>query len=180
MQLHDRLHIRSDRWASDLLKPWINDMSATSTRISLANLTVGRTPQPELIRAAAEAGFGKVGLLIMTATAQPLQHEVIGRPEVIREIKAALGTRMSASSTSRPSSCRHRPTWSVSGPPWSSGPKSALRTSRSIGTELAPNATFLSPEQRIDLFGRLCDEAVQFGLTVGVEFMMYRDIRTWQ
>ena len=51
---------------------------------------MGRTPQTELIHAAAAAGFGKVGLLVMTATAQPLQHEVIGRPEVIREIKSAL------------------------------------------------------------------------------------------
>jgi sugar phosphate isomerase/epimerase len=49
-----------------------------------------------------------------------------------------------------------------------------------IGTEFRPDATFLAPAERIDLFGRLCDEAVQFGLTVGVEFMLYRDIRTWQ
>ena len=156
----------------------INDTQLN--RISLANLTVGRTPQTELIRAAAQAGFGKVGLLIMTATAQPLQHEVIGRPEIIREIKAALkdtgvGVFDIEAFVLSPQTDleRFRPALEL-------GAEVGATHISSIGTEFAPDATFLSTEQRIDLFGRLCDEAARFGLTVGVEFMMYRDIRTWR
>ena len=149
-------------------------------RISLANLTVGRTTQTELIHAAAQAGFGKVGLLIMTATAQPLHHEVIGRPEVIREIKATLkdtgvGVFDIEAFVLSPQTDleRFRPALEL-------GAELGATHISSIGTEFAPDATFLSTEQRIDLFGRLCDESAQFGLTVGVEFMMYRDIRTWR
>ena len=149
-------------------------------RISLANLTVGRTTQTELIQAAAQAGFGKVGLLIMTATAQPLQHEVIGRPEVVREIKATLedtgvGVFDIEAFVLSPQTDleRFRPALEL-------GAELGATHISSIGTEFAPDATFLSTQQRIDLFGRLCDEAAQFGLTVGVEFMMYRDIRTWR
>jgi len=148
--------------------------------ISLANLTVGRTAQVELIRAAAGAGFGKVGLLLMTATAQPLQHEVIGRPDVIREIKAAsrdtgVGIFDVEAFVLSPQTDikRFRPALEL-------GAELGATHISSIGTEFADNATFLSKEQRIDLFGRLCDEAAQFGLTVGVEFMMYRDVQTWR
>ena len=149
-------------------------------QFSLANLTVGRTAQTELIRAAAQAGFGKVGLLIMTATAQPLQHEVIGRPEVIREIKAAsrdtgVGVFDVEAFVLSPQTDleRFRPALEL-------GAELGATHISSIGTEFAPDATFLSKEQRTDLFGRLCDEAARFGLTVGVEFMLYRDISTWQ
>jgi sugar phosphate isomerase/epimerase len=147
---------------------------------SLANLTVGRIPQAELIQAAASAGFGKVGLLIMTATSQPLQHEVIGRPEVVREIKAVLkdtGVRVfdiEAFVLSPETDLkRFKPALEL-------GADLGATHISSIGTEFAPNATYLSANQRVDLFGRLCEEAAQFGLTVGVEFMLYRDIRTWQ
>jgi sugar phosphate isomerase/epimerase len=149
-------------------------------QLSLANLTVGRVPQQELIRAAAAAGFGKVGLLIMTATAQPLQHELLGQPQVVREVKAALrdtGTRVfdiEAFVLSPQTDLeRFKPALEL-------GAELGATHISSIGTELAEGATFLSPAQRVDLFGRLCDEAMQFGLTVGVEFMLYRDIRTYR
>ena len=149
-------------------------------QFSLANLTAGRIPQTELIQAAASAGFGKVGLLVMTATPQPLQHELIGRPEVIREIKAALrdtGVRVfdieAFVLSPQTDLKRFRPALEL-------GAELGATHISSIGTEFAPGAAFLTPDERIDLFGRLCDDAAQFGLTVGVEFMMYRDIRTWR
>jgi sugar phosphate isomerase/epimerase len=149
-------------------------------RLSLANLTVGRTAQSELIQAAAEAGFGKVGLLVMTATAQPLQHEIIGRPEVIRDIKSTLRATgvgvfdIEAFVLSPQTNLeRFKPALEL-------GAELGASHISVIGTEFGPNATFLTAEERIDLFGRLCDFAAQLGLSVGVEFMLYRDIRTWQ
>ncbi len=148
--------------------------------LSLANLTLGRTPQTVLIEAAAAAGFGKVGMLLMTATAQPLQYEVLGQPQVIREIKAALsatGVRVfdvEAFVISPQTQLeRFKPALELAA-------EFGASHISAIGTEFAPQATFLSPEQRVELFARLCDMAAQFGLTVGVEFMLYRDIRTWQ
>ncbi len=181
-------------------------------RFSLANLTVGRIPQTELIEAAAEAGFGAVGLLIMTATPQPLEHELIGNPAAIRETKAALrsngirafdieafvlspdtdlarfrtamalgaelgATHLSAIGTQ----------WPAGFPAAGAGSHSAAGAQPSPGTGLSaagtqpsPGAGLLGDEQRVELFARLCDQAAEFGLTVGVEFMLYRDIRDWR
>ena len=152
----------------------------TLSTISLANLTIGRTPQTELIEAAAAAGFGKVGMLLMTATAQPLQYEVMGQPQVIREVKCALkdtGVRVfdiEAFVISPQTDLeRFKPALEL-------GAELGASHISSIGTEFSSSATFLSSEHRVDLFGRLCDQAAQFGLKVGVEFMLYRDIRTWR
>lgn len=148
--------------------------------LSLANLTVGRTPQVDLVEAAAAAGFGKVGLLLMTATSQPLQHEVIGRPQAVRELKAALsdtGVRVfdveAFVISAQTDLERFKPALAL-------GAELGATHISSIGAEFASSSTFLSANQRVDLFGRLCEQAAQFGLTVGVEFMLYRDIRTWQ
>jgi len=200
-------------------------------RFSLANLTVGRIPQTELIEAAAEAGFGAVGLLIMTATPQPLEHELIGNPAAIRETKAALrsngirafdieafvlspdtdlarfrtamalgaelgATHLSAIGTQWPAgfpAAGAQPSSGSTGlsagdaQPSSSMSLSAAGMQSSSGTGLStadtqpsPGAGLLGDEQRVELFARLCDQAAEFGLTVGVEFMLYRDIRDWR
>lgn len=127
-------------------------------RLSLANLTVGRTPPPDLVRAAAAARFGKVGLLEVSATAQPLQHEVIGRSEVVLEVKAPLReTDMRVFDIEAfvlpPETDleRFRPAMEV-------GAELGATHIASIYTELVPDARFLTPVQRVDLFGRLCDE----------------------
>lgn len=154
--------------------------SPSLSTLSLANLTVGRTPQTELIEAAAAAGFGKVGPLLMTATSQPLQYEVIGQPKVIREVKAALkdtGVRVfdiEAFVISPETDLdRFKPALEL-------GAELGASHISAIGTEFSSADSFLSTKQRVDLFANLCDQAAQFGLTVGVEFMLYRDIRTWQ
>ncbi|MGF6629548.1 sugar phosphate isomerase/epimerase [Pseudomonas frederiksbergensis] len=147
---------------------------------SLANLTIGRTPQPELIHAAADAGFGKVGLLLMTATAQPLQYEVLGRPQVISDIKQALRDTGIGVFDIEAFVLSPETNLEKFKPALELGAELGATHISSIGTELSATAKFLSDEQRVDLFGRLCNEAAQFGLTVGVEFMLYRDIKTWQ
>ncbi|MGL9622951.1 sugar phosphate isomerase/epimerase [Bradyrhizobium sp. U531] len=153
---------------------------ATLSQVSIANLTVGRVDPVELIEGAAASGFGAVGLLLMSATAQPLQHEIVGRPEVIRKVKSALKAHnirvfdVEAFILSPVTNLeRFRPALEVA------AELGATHIS-SIGTEVIGNGAFLEPAQRIDLFGRLCDEAARFGLHVGVEFMLYRDIRTWR
>ena len=58
--------------------------------LAVENLTVGRMEPVRFIEEAGAAGFGAVGLPLATATPGPLMHEIVGRPEVIRAIKAAL------------------------------------------------------------------------------------------
>ena len=53
--------------------------------VSVANLTIGRMDPVHFIEEAAAAG-----LLLATATPRPVEHEIVGRPEVIRATKATL------------------------------------------------------------------------------------------
>ena len=61
---------------------------ATLHRLSLADLTVSDASPIELVASAADAGFGAVGLLVRSATGKPVRHEIAGRPDVVREIRA--------------------------------------------------------------------------------------------
>ncbi len=144
--------------------------------LSIANLTVGGGDPVALIEAAGKSGFGAAGLVLRAAMAKPLSHEVIGRPEVIRAIKAA-----SAATGVRVFDVEAfvlRPGADPAGfrPALETGAELGATHISSIGAELIGNHDFLSEQQRIDLFGGLCDEAAAFGLHVGVEFMRYRDV----
>jgi sugar phosphate isomerase/epimerase len=144
--------------------------------ISIANLTVGGGDPVALIEAAGESGFGAAGLVLRTAMAKPLSCEVIGRPEVIRAIKAA-----SAATGVKVFDVEAfvlRPGIDAASfrPALETGAELGATHISSIGTELIGNDSFLSEAQRTDLFGALCDEAKEFGLRVGLEFMRYRDV----
>lgn len=148
--------------------------------VSIANLTVGGGDPIALIEAAGEAGFGAVGLLLRSAMAKPVSHEIIGKPAYIREIReaaAASGVRIFDVEAfvlrpgAKPAEFR---------PALETGAMLGATHISVIGTERIGNAAFLSEAERIDLLGRLCDEAAGFGLHIGVEFMRYRDIATLQ
>ncbi|MDK1376508.1 MULTISPECIES: sugar phosphate isomerase/epimerase [unclassified Sinorhizobium] len=148
--------------------------------LSVANLTAGRVDPVEFIVSAAEAGFGAVGLLLMSATPARLEHELVGSPEAMRAVKSALADHpirvfdIEAFILS-PATDFERMRRAME-----AGAELGATYLSSIGTEFAGNSKFLEPSERIDLFARLCDEAANFGLRVGVEFMLYRDILTWK
>lgn len=147
--------------------------------VSVANLTAGRVDPVRFVEAAAAAGFGAVGLLLNSATAQPLEHGIVGRPEVVRDIRAALratGTRVFdveafilSPDTDLDASRRAMET----------GAELGASHISVIGTELRDGAALLDAGRRAELFARICDEAAGFGLHAGIEFMLYRDIRTY-
>jgi sugar phosphate isomerase/epimerase len=149
-------------------------------QVSVANLTVGRLEPVRFIEEAAAAGFGAVGLLLASATPQPLEHEIAGRPDVMRAVKAAL--RETGLRVFDVEAFVLSPDASIEAyrPYLEAGAELGATHISSVGTQWLGNSRFLEPSQRIDLFARLCDEAARFGLHVGVEFMLYRDIRTWR
>lgn len=148
-------------------------------QVSVANLTIGRISPVDFIEKAAAAGFGAVGLLMMSATAQPLQHEMVGRPDVMRAVKAALAAHDMRVFDIEAFILSPQTDFERMRPALAAGAELGATHISSIGTEFIGNTVFLEPAQRVDLFGRLCDEAAQFNLHVGVEFMLYRDIRTY-
>lgn len=143
---------------------------------SVANLTVGGGDPVALIEAAGRAGFGAAGLVLRTAMNKPLSHEIVGRPEVVRSIKAA--SRATGVRVFDVEAFVLRPGTDASGfvRALETGAELGATHVSAIGTELVGNDAFLSPDQRIALFCGLCEKAAEFGLHVGVEFMRYRDI----
>jgi sugar phosphate isomerase/epimerase len=144
--------------------------------LSIANLTVGGGDPVALVEAASESGFGAIGLLLRTALNQPLSHEIVGQPQVIRTIRAtcaAAGVKIFdvESFVLRPGTdaASFRSALEV-------GTWLGAKYISCVGTELFGSDRLLSMQERVDLFGALCDEAFSFGLHVGLEFMRYRDI----
>ncbi|WP_192385179.1 sugar phosphate isomerase/epimerase family protein [Mesorhizobium silamurunense] len=149
-------------------------------QVSVANLTIGRVDPVRFVETAASAGFGAVGLLLMTATPQPLEFEIIGKPDVMRTLKSALKSNAMRvfdveAFVLSPSAdlARFRKAMET-------GAELGATHISAIGTQLSKDGKFLSNSEREDLFGRLCDQAAQYGLHVGVEYMLYRDVATWR
>lgn len=144
--------------------------------LSIANLTVGGGDPLALIEAAGESGFGAAGLVLRSAMNKPLAREVIGRPEVIRAIKAA--SKATGVRVFDVEAFVLRPGIDAASfvPALETGAELGATHISAIGTEIIGHDSFLSEAERIDLFSRLCEEAARFSLHVGVEFMRYRDI----
>ncbi|MGR3911506.1 TIM barrel protein [Burkholderia sp. SR8] len=147
-------------------------------QLSIANLTVGGGNPVELIEAAAAAGFGKVGLVLRTATTKALQYEIVGRPEVMREVKAA--SRANGVSVFDVEAFTLTPSADLASyeSVLATGAELGATHISAIGAEIFNAGPRFSEQERIDFFGRLCDAAAGFGLHVGVEFMLYRDVST--
>ncbi|MGI4952760.1 MAG: sugar phosphate isomerase/epimerase family protein [Janthinobacterium lividum] len=145
--------------------------------ISVANLTIGRIDPARFVEEAAAAGFGRVGLLLASATPNPLEHPIVGRPEVMRATRAAL--QRTGTTVFDVEAFILSPHAGIEAyhPILAAGAELGATHISAIGAPVADEPA-LSPAQRIDLLGRLCDAAAGFGLHVGVEFMLYRDIRT--
>ncbi|WP_158746617.1 sugar phosphate isomerase/epimerase [Acidisphaera sp. L21] len=140
------------------------------------NLTIGRMEPVRFIEEAAAAGFGAVGLPLATATPVPLEHGIVGKPATIAAIRAALqrtGTRLFdvEAFVLAPGM-----TMQDYRPVLEAGAELGADCISVIGAPVGGPAS--SPQDRIDLFGALCEEAGRHGLRVGVECMLYRDIRT--
>jgi sugar phosphate isomerase/epimerase len=144
--------------------------------IAVENLTVGRMEPVRFVEEAAAAGFGRVGLPLATATPQPLEHEILGRPPVIRAIKDALHRTNTRVFDVEAFVLSPQADIGAYRRVLETGVELGATHISAIGAQLAAMPAFPDPQQRVDLFGRLCEEAARFGLHVGVECMVYRDI----
>ncbi|MFJ1311459.1 sugar phosphate isomerase/epimerase family protein [Agrobacterium sp. P15N1-A] len=148
--------------------------------VSVANLTIGRADPVRFVEAAASAGFGTVGLLLMTATPQPLEFEIIGKPDVIRNVKSALKSNAMRVFDVEAFVLSPAADLTKFKRALETGAELGATHISAIGTQLSKDGFYLGKSEREDVFGRLCDQAADYGLHVGVEYMLYRDIATWR
>jgi sugar phosphate isomerase/epimerase len=150
----------------------ISPVTAVSHPISLAHLTVLDTTPPELISAAAAAGFRSVGIrLTATPSVGVPPYDMLHGGPLVRETLARLadtGVRVLDTEF-----LRFEPDQPVG------APEGFLEVSAKLG---AKNVLVMSAEpeeaRTLERFGDLCDRAARYQLQVCLEFAVYTGVRT--
>jgi sugar phosphate isomerase/epimerase len=140
--------------------------------LSLAHLTVLDATPPELVSAAAAAGFPHVGIrLTATPSVGVPPYDCLRDGPVLRETLLRLkDTGITVLDTEF---LRFEPDRPVG------VPEGFLEVSARLGAKHVLVMSAEPEEQRtLERFGELCDQAVKYGLRVGLEFAVYTGVRT--
>lgn len=154
----------------------IRDLSPS--QFSLAHLGLSEQGPVPLIEAAAASGFRAVGLPLRSGALKPLRHEIVGDPAMIRAIRRALAATGVQVFDVESLVLGYEPD--------ADGLRRIFGTAAEIG---ASRMSCLGPEHGGDAARRAGTEeagrlnaiarvAAEFGLRIGVEFMMFRAVRT--
>jgi sugar phosphate isomerase/epimerase len=145
---------------------------APARLLSLAHLTVLDTTPPELVSAAADAGFRHVGIrLTATPSVGVPPYDVLRDGPILREtVRRLADTGVSVLDTEF---LRFEPDQPIG------VPEGFLEVSARLG---AKNVLVMSAEpdedRTLERFGELCDRAAGYGLQVCLEFAIYTGVRT--
>lgn len=139
--------------------------------VSLANLTMVDVRPDELVAAASAGGFNAIGLRIRPGNPLPMPEEIVGRPDVIRRIRARIqdaGLQLLDCEA-----CAILPGTDAS------AFDATLDAAAQLGAR-GVNATGCDPDldRTVEVFASLCERALARGLRVALEFLPYRSVRT--
>src|SRR5437867_981251 len=138
--------------------------------MSLAALSVLELSPPEMVSCAATAGYSHVGLRLIPATPEEIEHPVIGDTAMVREVCTRLadaGIRVLDIEI-----FRLRPDTIVA------DYTAALETGARLGARHALVAGNDPDEARfVDRFAAFCDLAGRLGLTASLEPMPWTDVK---
>jgi sugar phosphate isomerase/epimerase len=138
--------------------------------IGLAALTVLELAPPDLVSCAADAGYDTVGLRLLPATPEEIQHAMVGDTSLVRET----GRRLAASGVKvlDIEIFRLKPATDVN------AYRAALETGARLGAREALVAGNDPDEARlVDRFAAFCDIAAEFGIGANLEPMPWTDVR---
>lgn len=147
-------------------------MNNLQREISLAHLTVLDATPPQLVTAAAAAGFRKVGIRISaTASVGVPPYDMLGDTPMLRETLARLAD--TGVSVLDVEFLRFEPALPQG------IPEGFLESAARLG---ARHVLVMSTEpleaRTLERFCDLCERAAQYGLQVGLEFAIYTGVRT--
>ena len=138
---------------------------------SIAYLTVNGADPVDEIEAASAAGLDAVGLRVSSPAGLQLAHAVLGQPNRIRDIRAALdrtGVRvLDTELVTMTAGTRVADVLPV------------LEISAELGATFL-QATSEDPDwsRALNTFGEICDQANRFGLKIAFEFMQWRAVKS--
>jgi sugar phosphate isomerase/epimerase len=138
--------------------------------IGLAALTVLELAPPDMVSCARDAGFDCVGLRVLPATAEEVQHPLVGDTPLVRAtLRRIADTGMRVLDVEI---FRLKPDTVVD------GYRAALETGARFGATEALVAGNDPDEQRLaDRFAEFCDLAREFGMGANLEPMPWTDVR---
>jgi sugar phosphate isomerase/epimerase len=140
--------------------------------IGLAALTVLELSPPDMVSCAADAGFDCVGLRVLPATAEEVQHPLVGDTPLVREtVQRIADTGMRVLDIEI---FRLKPETVVA------DYRAALETGARFGATEALVAGNDPDESRLtERFGALCDLAREYGIAANLEPMPWTDVRNF-
>jgi sugar phosphate isomerase/epimerase len=140
--------------------------------LGLAALTVLELTPPDMVSCASDAGFGYVGLRLIPATAEEVQHAMIGDTPLVRETERRLSdTGMQVLDIEI---FRLKPDTVAS------DYRAALETGARFGAREALIAGNDSDEARLTAnFAAFCDVAREYGIAGNLEPMPWTDVKSF-
>ena len=143
-----------------------------SRPIALAALSVLELAPPDQVSCAADAGYDHVGLRLLAATAEEVQHAMVGDTPMVRETARRLAT--TGIGVLDIEIFRLKPDTRVE------SYRPALETGARLGASEALVAGNDPDEARlIDNFAAFCDLAAEFGVGANLEPMPWTDVPTF-
>lgn len=144
-----------------------------SHALCLAHLTLIELAPPQLVLAAADAGFSHVGIRLAPASASERQHPMVGGTPMMRETLACLRDRNVA--------VHDVELVRLSGGSDVSGFEPLLAAAAELGAcQVLVAGDGADEENLADRLRELAELGARYGLRVGLEFMPWRGIRDLQ
>lgn len=150
----------------------------TPHTVSLAQLGMNDEGPVALIEAAAAAGFAGVGLPLRSGALRPLAVEIVGNRPVIAAIRDACRAGGIGIFDVESLVLGHEPPPDALRATFETAAEIGATRISVLGFEPARGPGTLSPGQEAERLAELCATAAEFDLLVGVEFMLFRSIRS--
>jgi len=139
--------------------------------ISLAHLSMIDVDHLMLVKAAEAGGFDGVGLRIVAPPHTPLVREILGDSQATAEVKAAL--RDTGIAVSDVETFALRPDTNIA------DYRAGLELAADLGAaHIMTSGVDPDPQRTYENFLELCDLAGEFDLSVAIEFIAFRELRT--
>jgi sugar phosphate isomerase/epimerase len=144
--------------------------------VSLAQLGMNDEGPVALIAAAAEAGFGAVGLPLRSGALRSLKFEIVGNAPLLGEITAACRDTEVGVFDVEALVLGHLPPDDVLERILETAAKLGASRISCLGYEPVHGPGNIAPGEEAEKLADICALAARFGLLVGVEFMAFRSI----
>ena len=146
------------------------------SELSLCQLGMNDEGPVALIEAAAAAGFGRVGLPIRSGALKILQTEIVGQPQVIREIRNACAATGVTIFDVESLVLGHEPATDDLKATFETAAEIGASRISCLGYEPGRGPGAIEPGGEADRFASLAAQAAEFDLLVCIEFMAFRSM----